>query len=217
MSLQTKIQALIDSANTTTGESDVTLTGAIHRLISGFGGSTSFTGWTFTQISSGFLAKYAIASRNETVVANGLFYSFPTGSTITLNEGITRIGTNAFRSSGFASMLLPTTLKYIDATAFRSAVWLTSITLPAGMITVAPDAFRDCAISDFYVAEGFDCNLSLGSLDGLNTVSQIVDSFKDNSTTGVTRILTIHADVYELVSAATFAAAGAKGLTIASA
>ncbi len=68
------------------------------------------------------------------------------------------------------------------------------------------------------VEEGFDCNLPVGGMRASDTDwAGIIANYKDNSSTGITRTLTLPAADYAALSEETLAAAKAKGLTVASA
>lgn len=233
-SLQTKIQALIDSANTTTGGSDATLTAAVQSLVDGYGaGGTTLTGWTLTGAQSSsngiyttFVAtSYGISDVGSYLFANNNGFSWFIRELI-LNEGVTRIGAGAFyNNQSLAGVSLPSTIVRIDGNAasngaFRGCSALTSIALPASLTLIQPYAFRGCSsLTSPSIAEGFDCVVSFYDISAVTTdaVSAIVTNYKDNSATGVTRTLTLHATVYAALAQAIFDAATAKGLTIASA
>ena len=67
-------------------------------------------------------------------------------STVTLSEGVTTIGENAFRGNPhLTSLTLPDTVTTIEEGAFERCSALRTITLPKGLTTINDFAFSHCA------------------------------------------------------------------------
>ncbi len=64
-------------------------------------------------------------------------------TSVTIPEGVTSIGSSAFKGTGISSVTLPSTLTSIGAEAFQSTP-LTSITIPAAVETLGQGAFNNC-------------------------------------------------------------------------
>lgn len=130
------------------------------------------------------------------VIADEAFLNCTALSNVSLPDGLTTIGTRAFGGCGaLASLSLPNTLTTIGEYALASLSGLTTIELQ----------------------EGFDSDLDISGSPLLDqdAVVNIVNNYKDNNETGITRILTLHPDVLANVSVELNAIAFEKGLTIA--
>lgn len=73
------------------------------------------------------------------------FYGCAEMTSITLPEGLTAIGENAFSSCGLTSITLPRSVKTIDSGAFNSCRNLASVTLPEGLESIGDYTFANCA------------------------------------------------------------------------
>gem|GEM_PF-4830361 len=112
-----------------------------------------------------------------TAISTGLFYNDPSLTSINIPEGVTVIGSGAFFMAGFEHIELPSSLIYIGDYAFQSSSLidivipegvteirqytffgnsnLQSVTIPASIHTIYPDAFQyDEALEYIYVDEG---------------------------------------------------------------
>lgn len=63
---------------------------------------------------------------------------------IKLPEGITEIGASAFRSTGLASITLPSTVTEINSFAFSDCEKLEVIKIPSGVTEISSSAFKNC-------------------------------------------------------------------------
>lgn len=130
------------------------------------------------------------------VIADEAFLNCTSLSNVSLPDGLTTIGTRAFGGCGaLTSLSLPNTLTTIGEYALASLAGLTTIELQ----------------------EGFDSDLDISGSPLLDqdAVVNIVNNYKDNNETGITRTLTLHPDVLANVSMEVNNAAFEKGLTIA--
>lgn len=72
-------------------------------------------------------------------------------TSVTISEGIERIGRYAFNGSSIPSITLPNSLKTIEQSAFNGCKF-TSITIPENVETIGPSAFADCKkLQDVYM------------------------------------------------------------------
>ncbi|MDO5589784.1 MAG: leucine-rich repeat protein [Lachnospiraceae bacterium] len=100
--------------------------------------------------------KKIVLSKGLTEIAPGAFGSsdaanFMTGLTeLTIPEGITKIGNNAFAGNNIHNIVIPSTVKTIDRLAFSTKEYLTdpcTLTLPEGLETIGANAFRNKSIA----------------------------------------------------------------------
>lgn len=64
--------------------------------------------------------------------------------TVTVQEGITKLGLNAFARTNITSITLPSSLKHLGNGCFDNVKTLTSIELPENLETIGQAAFRSC-------------------------------------------------------------------------
>lgn len=90
-------------------------------------------------------------AKNEFVVVNGILidYHFRTvHEEIVIPDGVTTIGEGVFldeyNGSHFTSIVLPNSVKTIEASAFRYCQGFTSITIPSSVTLIEAYAFADC-------------------------------------------------------------------------
>jgi len=65
-------------------------------------------------------------------------------SSVTIPEGVTYIGSDAFRGCQMESITIPSSVESIGDGAFASCSLLTSVTIPEGVNCIGNDAFLDC-------------------------------------------------------------------------
>lgn len=100
--------------------------------------------------------KKIVLSKGLTEIAAGAFgcsdaSNFMTGLTeLTIPEGITKIGQNAFAGNNIHNIVIPSTVKTIDRFAFSTKEYLTdpcTLTLSEGLEKIGADAFRNKSIA----------------------------------------------------------------------
>lgn len=91
------------------------------------------------------LAAPAFAADEEFVIESGILVSYSgSGGKVTVPEGVTVIGENAFQGKRVTEVTLPDSLTHIRARAFYACGELTGINLPAGLISIGESAFEGC-------------------------------------------------------------------------
>lgn len=77
---------------------------------------------------------------------------------VVVQEGITSLGKNAFRSCGeLSEVSLPVGLNRIGVNAFRDCISLENITIPDTVTTIDDSAFRGCeALTDIKISNGLE-------------------------------------------------------------
>ena len=104
MSLISKIQSLISSANVVTGESRTDLTSAVQDLKDGYGGSAVEKGLVFSEYDSdGYPHKAEFVGTWTEIpsnYANSLLFSWGRNITLRIPATVTRVGVNAFSYCG---------------------------------------------------------------------------------------------------------------------
>lgn len=95
--------------------------------------------------------------------------TMPENTVITLKEGTTTIGYQAFyRCTNLASIIFPESMTKIDRYAFYGCSGLTSITIPKGLTNIADDAFSYCrGLTSISVESG---NTVYNSRDNCNAI-----------------------------------------------
>lgn len=172
----------------------------------GGNGLTRLTSFVFPKTTTGF--HQDMFSENTTIqeiiMLEGSLSTIPTNafngctslSNISIPNGVTSIGKNAFKNCPFQSISLPNTLVTIGENAFDNCRELRSITIPASVTEIGASAFQhNVRLTDVYVIgenvtignQAFDNTLTHdefkydGSLDGDPNTVTIVDW---KSTTG---------------------------------
>ena len=104
-----------------------------------------------------YLGENAFSSMNwfynisEYTQAGSVLVKYPNPpETVEIAEGITQIGSEAFYSSSGTSInpkyiTFPSTLLYINNTAFKGCIGITEVNLPEGVISVGENAFYNCS------------------------------------------------------------------------
>ena len=87
------------------------------------------------------LSGHCVVDNSITKIATNLFYNNNNLKSITLNDGLEEIGSNAFRNSQLTSVVFPASLKIIGKYAFEEVTTLTSITLKEGLEEIGDYAF----------------------------------------------------------------------------
>lgn len=77
-------------------------------------------------------------------IAEGCFRDCRYLTSITLPDGFTTIGANAFEGCGLTSITIPGSVKTIDKGAFTRCQSLASVTLSNGLESIGSNAFSDC-------------------------------------------------------------------------
>ena len=77
---------------------------------------------------------------------NNLTFRYYGTKTVTIGDGITTIGDNAFEGcSGMTKLTLPNSLERIGESAFRGCIGLTELTLPSSVWDILDYAFYGCS------------------------------------------------------------------------
>ena len=153
MSLISKIQSLISSANAVTGESRTDLTSAVQDLKDGYGGSTVEKGLVFSEYDSDgyphkaeFVGSWTSIPESFLAMISTNDFKFMSNIThIDVPEGVTSIGNGAFRnynSYGLTSISLPSTLTSIGNTGVAMA-YCTSLEVPSGVTQLVVDSIAN--------------------------------------------------------------------------
>lgn len=106
---------------------------------------------------------------------------------ISLKDGTTAIGRDAFNGSSLVKITLPSGLEKIGADAFYNSRYLKEINLPASLLEVDEDAFGFCsALTDIYLENGltflpriFD-DMPITSIDIPANVVRWFENFSEN-------------------------------------
>ena len=93
------------------------------------------------------LSKLDITLIAEGKIADGEFVGCSALYSLTLSEGVTEIGANAFADSSLVSITLPATLTSIGDSAFANCKKLTEIALPEGVEMIGASAFSGSALA----------------------------------------------------------------------
>ena len=128
----------------------------------GGNGLTRLTSFVFPKTTTGFHKD--MFSKNTTIqeiiMLEGSLSAIPTDafdgctslSNVSIPNGVTSIGENAFKNCSFQSISLPNTLVYIGKNAFDYCGELRSITIPASVEVIGEDAFQhNYSMTDVYV------------------------------------------------------------------
>lgn len=87
------------------------------------------------------IVKYMLVDR--TSIPEKSFFNCYNLTTISIPNGVTVIGTNAFYQCGLVSVTLPDTLIELGTSAFISCTGLTTVTIPDSVITIG-SSFQGC-------------------------------------------------------------------------
>lgn len=94
--------------------------------------------------SDGFGTFTVDLALSEPTIETGIFSSAANLSSVTIPDGITAIGNAAFRKSSVKTVILPSSVKRIGASAFEQCGELTNIILPFKLKSIGDDAFNSC-------------------------------------------------------------------------
>ena len=81
---------------------------------------------------------------NVTAIAPKAFYGFSNIKSVTISDGVTSIGAEAFYNVRMNWVEFPSTLKTIGERAFRYCYYLSYINIPEGVTTIGYQAFYNC-------------------------------------------------------------------------
>ena len=83
----------------------------------------------------------------NTFIPDSAFVGYVSIETVTLGEGVTKIGTGAFQSlPNLKTVKLPSTLEKIGSRAFYKCGMLSNITFPDAVYSIGTSAFGDCEL-----------------------------------------------------------------------
>lgn len=91
-----------------------------------------------------FLEKDCLYKKGEDGKITLICHSFPKNKNVTIKEGISVIGANAFRRSHITEIALPTSLEEIGKGAFSDCE-LKEVCFPEGLKRIASEAFMNCS------------------------------------------------------------------------
>jgi len=76
---------------------------------------------------------------------------------VTIGEGVSSIGDNAFYNSGLTSITIPNSVTSIGSSAFESCSSLTSITIPNGVTSIGDNAFYNSGLTSITIPNSVTC------------------------------------------------------------
>ena len=136
---------------------------------------------------------------------------------VILNEGVTILQNAAIYScTSLTSVILPSTLKTLNANALGGNSKLNNVLIPRNVISIQATSFLNCSgLISIDVESGFAGDLYLNTCANVSqeSVSNIITNY-DN---GSGKKLVLHADVFANIPASEITRAANKGLTIAQA
>ena len=92
--------------------------------------------------------------RGTRVVANSALYNCSGMTSVTIPEGVTSIGANAFTYAALQSVDIPESVTTIGGNAFSQCRGLQSVKLPEGLTTLGNGVFSDCvSLADLSIPE----------------------------------------------------------------
>ena len=128
------------------------------------------------------------------------YYSRENALTVTLDEGIARIGNDAFANcTGLTSISIPSPVTVIGQRAFQGCTGLTEVSLPDTVTNIGTGAFEDCAaltsiiIPDSVETIEYSCFQGCTGLTDLTLPQSAVIS--NNAFTNCTGIISVHITV----------------------
>ena len=130
-----------------------------------------------------------------TTIGKYAFYNCTSLSLLTLTEGLTTIGNNAFNKTGLTSVTIPSSVTTFGEYAFSECTSLSSLTLTEGLTTIGNYAFEKTGLTLVTIPssvtnfgeDAFSACSSLSSLtltEGLTTIGN--DAFYNTGLTSVT-------------------------------
>lgn len=78
------------------------------------------------------------------IIPNGLCYSMPNLTSVTIPASVVTIGNDAFKETGLTSIIIPNNVSSIGTGAFQSCTALANITLPSGITSISNNTFNGC-------------------------------------------------------------------------
>lgn len=99
---------------------------------------------------------------------------FSKGKTLTINEGITTIGMEAFSGGLMTGVQLPSTLKKLDEAAFRdSKIKTVTFTKLSNELSIGDFAFEDCAGLQSIAIPSKTTSLGYGAFSGCTSLASV--------------------------------------------
>lgn len=83
--------------------------------------------------------------KGVTKIGDYAFYNYSSLTSITIPDGVTSIGVNAFMYSYLTSVTIPNSVTTISEGAFKYCSRLSNVTIPNGVTRISNDAFYHCS------------------------------------------------------------------------
>ena len=99
--------------------------------------------WDFNN-KTGSLTIYGYGAMTDFSVAPWIMHGGKSLKSVSLPDGLTHIGSNAFAGTALVSVILPSSVKSIGENAFYDCRSLTSINIPQGVTSIGDRAFYQC-------------------------------------------------------------------------
>lgn len=81
---------------------------------------------------------------NVEIIPNGLCYSMPNLTSVTISSSVETIGNDAFKETGLTSITIPDNVTSIGTGAFQSCTALESVILPSDITSISNNTFNGC-------------------------------------------------------------------------
>ena len=88
--------------------------------------------------------KHIVIEPGVTTIGDYAFYNFALVTDVSIPDGITRIGQNAFWGTGLTSIEIPTSVSQIGSCAFQNCKQLSSVVIPDEITTIEVGLFAGC-------------------------------------------------------------------------
>ncbi len=149
-------------------------------------------------LALGMLPVVARAADGDLTIKNGVLMSYSgPGGDVTIPNGVTSIGNNAFsQCTSLTSVTIPDSVTSINNFAFKDCTGLTSVTLPDSVTSIGQGAFARCAsltgitLPDGLTSMGYNVFSNCTGLTSI-TIPDGVTSLQDGSFSGCTGLTSV--------------------------